>query len=72
MKDGREFSEFADNPKGTPITNPMSEDEIKDKFRANVKFSKTVSGNNAENVLKLLENLEELDTVQKVVKLLII
>lgn len=71
MKDGQIFSEFSDSPKGDPVRNPMSKDEIKDKFRANVEFSKTVSSNNAEKALKLLDNLEELDNVNKIAKLLI-
>jgi 2-methylcitrate dehydratase PrpD len=69
MKDGREFSEFTDTPKGNP-QNPMTKDEIKDKFRANMEYSGAVSRDNAEKVLKLLENLDELDSVGSVVKLL--
>jgi 2-methylcitrate dehydratase PrpD len=72
MKDGRQFSEFTDAPKGDPIRNPMSRDEIKDKFRANVEFSQTVTMNNAEKVLELLDNLEEIDSVDKIVELLVI
>jgi 2-methylcitrate dehydratase PrpD len=72
MKNGREFSEFTDTPKGDPLKNPMSKDEIKDKFRANVDFSQTVSRDNAENALKLLGNLEELDSVSRIVDLLVI
>jgi 2-methylcitrate dehydratase PrpD len=72
MKDGRQFSEFTDAPKGDPIRNPMSKDEIKDKFRSNVEFSQTVSKDNAEKVLELLDNLEEIDGVNKIVELLVI
>jgi 2-methylcitrate dehydratase PrpD len=71
MKDGQVFSEFSDSPKGDPVRNPMSKDEIKDKFRANVEFSKTVNPENAEKALKLLENLEQLDNVSRIAKLLI-
>jgi 2-methylcitrate dehydratase PrpD len=70
MKDGRVFSEFTDTPLGDPQTNPLSKDEIKDKYRANVDFSKTISRDNAEKLLELLANLEELDSVNKIVKLL--
>jgi 2-methylcitrate dehydratase PrpD len=72
MKDGRVFSEFTDTPRGDPQKNPLSKDEIKDKYRANVDFSKTVSQDNAEKVLELLANLEELDSVNKIVKLLVV
>jgi 2-methylcitrate dehydratase PrpD len=71
MKDRREFSEFNDSPKGDPVRNPMPKDEIVDKFRANVDFSQTVSRDNAQKVLELLENLEELDSVNKIVELLV-
>jgi 2-methylcitrate dehydratase PrpD len=71
MKDGRVFSEYTDTPLGDPQTNPLSKDEIKDKYRANVDFSQTVSRDNAEKVLELLANLEKLDNVNKIVKLLV-
>ncbi len=70
MKDGREFSEFTDTPKGNP-QNPMTKDEIKDKFKANMEYSRAISRDNAEKALKLLENLDELDSVGGVVKLLV-
>ncbi|HEY77906.1 MAG TPA: MmgE/PrpD family protein [Dehalococcoidia bacterium] len=72
MKDGQIFSEFTDTPKGDQQNNPLSTDEIKDKYRANVDFSQTVSRDNAEKALELLANLETLDSVNKIVKLLVI
>jgi len=71
MRDGREFSEFTDAPKGDPVRNPMSKDEIIAKFRANVDFSQTVTKENAERLLGLLENLEELENINKIVELLV-
>ena len=71
MKDGREFSEFTDSPKGDPVLNPMTRDEILEKFRANVAFSGTISDKKAEQLLALLENLEELDSVDTMVELLV-
>ena len=71
MKDGRQFSEFTDTPKGDPTYNPMSKEDILAKFRDNVAFSQTVSRDNAEKVLELLENLEELDNVDRITKLLV-
>jgi 2-methylcitrate dehydratase PrpD len=72
MKNGREFSEFTDTPRGYPFNSPMSKDEIIAKFRANVEFSKTVTRENVEKLLKLLKNLEELDSVNKIVELSVI
>jgi 2-methylcitrate dehydratase PrpD len=71
MNDGREFSEFTDTPKAYPFNSPLSRNEINDKFRSNVDFSQTVTEGNAEKALKLLENLEELDNVNKIVELLV-
>jgi 2-methylcitrate dehydratase PrpD len=71
MKDGREFSEFNDAPRGDPVRNPMSKEEITAKYMANVDFSQTVTRDNAQKVLALLENLEELDSVNKIVELLV-
>jgi 2-methylcitrate dehydratase PrpD len=72
MKDGQRFSEFTDTPKGDPVRNPMSRDEIKDKFRANAEFTRIVTRDNAEKVLELLDNLEEIDSVKQIVELLVI
>jgi 2-methylcitrate dehydratase PrpD len=72
MRDGRAISEATDAPKGDPLSNPMSKGEIIAKFWANVDFSKTVTRKNAEVLLDLLEKLEELDDISKVVRLLVI
>ncbi|MFC1933128.1 MmgE/PrpD family protein [Chloroflexota bacterium] len=65
MKDGTEFY-------AAPIRKPLTSKEIEEKFRTNVAFSKTVTEENAEKVLGLLEKLEELDDVNKVVELLVV
>jgi 2-methylcitrate dehydratase PrpD len=72
MKDGRQFSEFTDSPKGNSVNNPISKDELMAKFWANVEFSQTVNRKNADRLLKLLENLEELDRVDRIVELLVV
>jgi 2-methylcitrate dehydratase PrpD len=72
MKDGREFYAYEDVAKGHPLEKPLSKEEIEGKFRSNVVFSKTVSKENAEKVLDMLNNLEEIDDITKVVKLLVV
>ncbi|MGD0917166.1 MAG: MmgE/PrpD family protein [Thermodesulfobacteriota bacterium] len=72
MKDGKEFSEFTDTPKGHSTKNPMSKDEIIAKFWTNVEFSQTVTRKNADRLLTLLGNLEELDQVDRIVELLVV
>lgn len=71
MKDGREFYAHVDSSKGDPIEKPLTKEEIEEKFRTNVAFSKTVSNENAEAALDLLKNLEQIDDITKVVQLLI-
>ena len=71
MKDGKEFSEATETPKSDPLKNPMSKDEIVAKFWTNVEFSQTVTEKKAEKLLRLLENLEELENVNRLVQLLV-
>ena len=51
---------------------PLSKKEIETKFRDNVAFSKTISRDNAEKVLEMLNNIEKIDNVNKLVKLLVV
>lgn len=69
MKDGRELSEFTDSPKGDPLGNPMLKEDIKEKFMANVYFSQTVSKDKAEKLLDMLDSLEKLDNLNKIIEL---
>ena len=71
MKDGKEIIESSDYAKGDRLENPMSKDEIIAKFWTNVEFSKTFNSENAGKILALLNNLEELDSVKKIVQLLV-
>ena len=70
MKDGREFDKFTDIARGDP-RRPISKEELLAKYRMNIEFSNTVSVENAEIVLKMVEDLENLDSVRKLVDLLI-
>lgn len=71
LKDGKEIFECADVPKGDQINNPMSRDEIIAKFWTNVEFSRTITEKNARELLTLLEKLEELDDMNRIIKLLV-
>jgi 2-methylcitrate dehydratase PrpD len=71
MKGGKEFTESGDVPKGDQIYNPMSLDDIIAKFWTNIEFSRTVTKENAKELLNLLENLEELDSVNRIMPLLV-
>jgi 2-methylcitrate dehydratase PrpD len=70
MHDGTERIESVSVAKGDP-RNPLSKEEIIAKFWTNVDFSRAVSKENAEKILALVEKLEKLDSVNKIVKLLV-
>jgi 2-methylcitrate dehydratase PrpD len=72
LTDGREFSSRVKAPKGNPIFHPLTTDEILEKFWNNVSFSNTVSKENSKKVLELLHNLEDVDDISQVTKLLTI
>ena len=64
LKDGRSFSEFTEHAKGDP-ENPVSFDEMKDRFIAMSKG--VVSDKNQTNVIRLVENLEQVDDISELV-----
>lgn len=70
MKNGREFDRFTEIARGDP-RNPISKEELIAKYRMNIEFSNTVSRENADIVLKMIEDLENLDNVRKLVDLLV-
>jgi 2-methylcitrate dehydratase PrpD len=70
LKNGKELKAHFDQPRGFEDT-PLTREEIKDKFRANVTFSKTVSKSKSEKALTMMENLEEVNDVSKLLTLLV-
>jgi 2-methylcitrate dehydratase PrpD len=71
MKGGREFTARARAPKGNPLFRPLTRDEIIEKYRNNVAFSKTVSGQNAEKALDMIDHLENVADTSELVSLLV-
>jgi 2-methylcitrate dehydratase PrpD len=70
MKDGEEFDEFTEIAKGDP-RNPMSREELIAKFWMNIEFSRTITKENAGKALNLIEDLEHLQSVRKLTRLLV-
>jgi 2-methylcitrate dehydratase PrpD len=70
-KQGKEFEKRVDIPKGLDTVTPLTPADKKEKFMNNVAFSKTVPLGKAEKVLSMLERLEEIDNLAKIVKLLV-
>ena len=71
MNDGREFTASCEVARGDPLKNPVSKDEIIAKFWTNVDFSQAVTRRKAQALLDRLEKLEELDSVNRIVSLLV-
>jgi 2-methylcitrate dehydratase PrpD len=67
LKDGKQLSYTAKIAKGDP-RNPMSESEVTEKFRGNARA--VLSEDRAANLIAVVENLETVDNVQKLVTLL--
>ncbi len=70
MKDGSKFTAFANSFKGGK-GKELTKEEIDDKFRGNVAFSKIVTKENAEKALNMLDHLEEIENVGDIARLLI-
>ena len=67
LKNGVRHNYTATVAKGDP-RNPMTEDEVTDKFRGNVKA--VLSGERTQNVITAVQNLETVDNMKKLAKLL--
>lgn len=70
MKDGKEYFSQVDYPKGGPVHNKLSNEEIKDKFKWNVAYTKKISERKAEKIITLIDNLEEVEKISELIKLL--
>jgi 2-methylcitrate dehydratase PrpD len=70
MKDGHEFVGRVRYATGHPIFKPLSQQEIEDKFRMNLAFTKMISTSRTEELLDMLKCLEEIDDVKKIGNLL--
>ncbi len=70
-KDGREYSAENVVARGDIAGNPLSRDELMEKFWDNVEFAGTLEKSNADKLVGLLGRLEELDDVTEVTRLLV-
>ncbi|MFC1839472.1 MmgE/PrpD family protein [Thermodesulfobacteriota bacterium] len=71
MKDGKEFEKLTESPKGEPLNNPLSQDEIIEKFFSNLEFSQMIDRDKGKKLISLLDNLEEIENVKEIGELLI-
>jgi 2-methylcitrate dehydratase PrpD len=71
LNDGRKMTETVTKVKGDPADNPMTHDDIIAKFWVNVDFTKKISQKKAQKLLDNLLNLEKVDSVRKLIPLLV-
>ena len=71
MKNGDQYENLTESPKGEPVGNPLSKDEIVDKFFSNLEYSQKIDRAKGEKLLSLLDKLEELENINKIIDLLI-
>jgi len=69
LKDGRELDVFSEIASGDP-RNPISREQLMAKFHHNIDFSRTVNRENADKFVKMVQDMENLDNVKKLVDLL--
>ena len=70
MNNGEQYERLTESPKGDPLGNPLSKDEIINKFFSNLEFSKKIDIGKGKKLLSLLDRLEELENIEQIIHLL--
>jgi 2-methylcitrate dehydratase PrpD len=72
MNDGKEYSAAFNHPQSRGFPKfPLTEDELTEKYWHNFDFCGKIPRQNAEKVFNMLNNLEKVDDVSEIVKLLV-
>lgn len=72
MKDGKIYSAAYQKPQfhGYPMF-PLTKEELTEKYWNNIHFNGKISKNNAKKAFEMIENLEDVDNIAQIIKLLI-
>jgi 2-methylcitrate dehydratase PrpD len=70
MDTGEQYEKLVESPKGDPLGNPISKDDILNKFISNLEFSKKIDSAKGKKLISLLDKLEELENINEVINLL--
>ncbi|MBN2238413.1 MAG: MmgE/PrpD family protein [Dehalococcoidales bacterium] len=71
MNDGKEYSAVFNHPQSRGFPKfPLTEEELTDKYRQNIDFRGKIPVENAEKALDMLNNLEQVENVSEIIKLL--
>jgi 2-methylcitrate dehydratase PrpD len=68
LRNGKEYEARVDIPRGHGTLAPLAPAEIEQKFFNNVAFSKSVSIEKTKRALRLLERLEQVDKITKIIE----
>jgi 2-methylcitrate dehydratase PrpD len=68
--DNQEYSAYVEVPRGDLTSNPITKDEIIDKFKASAVFSRTVTAEKAKRAIDMLKRLEELKDLTELIAVL--
>ncbi|MGD0795023.1 MAG: MmgE/PrpD family protein [Dehalococcoidales bacterium] len=71
MKSGEVFSASTDFPTGHYVKTPLTDEQLKAKFRNNIAYSKTISVKKAEKALDIILKLEQLKDIRELTGLLV-
>lgn len=67
MNDGKHYEKLTEYPRGEPLHNPLTKDEIIEKFFSNLEYSKKIKRDKGEKFLSLIENIEELENIKEII-----
>lgn len=70
MNSGEQYEKLIESPKGDPLGNPLTKDDILTKFISNMEFSKKIDSSKGKKLISLLDRLEELENINEVINLL--
>ncbi len=71
MEDGTLHAAETAFPKGDIYATPLTEEEIRTKYRENVAYSGTISIEKGEKVLKMIESLTDVEDVRQITSLMV-
>ncbi len=71
LNDGRELTEYVEVARGNPLFNPMPNEEKLAKFWTNVDFCGKISRRKANSLLAMIMDIENVDSVRKLIPLMV-
>lgn len=61
--DGRSYSTFVPYPKGNMVSDPLTRDELLEKYYANMEYSGCVTRQTADRIVEAIDSFEEIDDI---------